>query len=624
MKAMSMKHSLARLRDDVRLELTYRDETPCGSMTSNAIERRLQACLQPLVAPLVRAQWRAVDHAAVHRRAMQADALGAFYVDAQTLRDDVLYPDPRRVTPARLQVHGTQRPSCSVALPPALVSSLAAWIGALQHGCARPADAHAAALFDALDAAGALARDELAGAGATRLAEPAGALATFVGHACVRAGSRRTPVLVDPFFPAWAARGTDAYRPLSLRQLAPRAVLITHSHPDHFDPGTLLRLGADCPIVVPQVERESVLSIDMAARLRELGFRRVIATAWNTRLTIGDVTIHVLPFRGEQPGTGARLHAGVRNHGNLYVVEGDGRRVAVAADAGWDSDGDVRADAARFRRTRGAVDAVFCGYRAWSTFAAQLLCSSVRRYALFMPGHEWTRRHQLMAGAGEALDVAETFGARVLVPYADGGAPWFWNLGLGPDLSVPGGGDPCFDPPPESVVFAARHRSSWGDVPVASPVEVCVLRPGQSLVHVAGGAGAAFGPFEHAGHRWPYADTAQPADAAREIAFARKKALLRILARTVAPQMGIVVGAREAQALGDHLRRETGLLRSETMRHWLGRNNLSVGQFGELMTEWARCNALEHHFAAEIERLLPGQLALHSMPRAAGTCARQT
>jgi hypothetical protein len=397
-------------------------------------------------------------------------------------------------------------------------------------------------------------------------------------------------------------------------------VLVTHSHPDHFDPGTLLRLGHDCPIVVPQVARESVLAVDMAARLRELGFRRVIAAAWNTHLQFDDVSVHVLPFHGEQAGGGERLHADVRNVGNLYVVEAEGRRVAVAADAGWDSAGDVRADAAAFRRNHGAVDAVFCGYRAWSTFAAQLLCSSVRRHALFMPAPEWTRRHQLMAGASEALDIAEAWGAGVLVPYADGGAPWFWRLGLGPDLSAPGVGDPCFDPLPESVLHAAHHRSSWGEVPIASPVKVCILRPGQSLIETSDSAGARFCPLEHTGHRWPYASfalPAAPADAAQEIALARKKALLRILASATVDRLGIAVGADEVQALSDALRRETGVLRGATMRNWLAKHGLSRADFSDLMTEWARCNALDRYFATEIERRVPGQLALHSLRHAA-------
>ena len=57
-------------------------------------------------------------------------------------------------------------------------------------------------------------------------------------------------------------------------------------------------------------------------------------------------------------------------------------------------------------------------------------------------------------------------------------------------------------------------------------------------------------------------------------------------------------------------------MRGATMRNWLAKCGLSREQFSELMTEWAQCNALERHFAAQIERRVPGQLALHSLRRA--------
>jgi len=57
-------------------------------------------------------------------------------------------------------------------------------------------------------------------------------------------------------------------------------VFITHCHPDHYDLGTLLRFGHDVPIWVPEVARESILSIDMRARLEQLGFTRVRTLRW--------------------------------------------------------------------------------------------------------------------------------------------------------------------------------------------------------------------------------------------------------------------------------------------------------------------------------------------------------
>ena len=77
---------------------------------------------------------------------------------------------------------------------------------------------------------------------------------------------------------------------------------------------------------------------------------------------------------------------------------------------------------------------VFSGYRGWQLYPFQLLFSSVSRFLLFVPPSLWSTRQQLMNSVDDAIDVAEGWGARYLVPYADGGAPWYWDIGLGPRL----------------------------------------------------------------------------------------------------------------------------------------------------------------------------------------------
>ena len=595
-----------RLRDDVWLQLEYDDASPFGSMVSGRLENGLRALFDPLVAPLVAADWHGVDHAAVCRAVREATA--AFHVDAQTLRDDFLYPDPRLVTPRALVVHAAGGVLGRLVLPEGAAADLAGLVGDWQQGVLRPGCALSEAMrgFDAFTSAPAKPLCEAAGA-------------AWVGHACVLVGGEGTRVLVDPFLPAYDAAA--AYRPASLSQLGPDLVLITHSHPDHFDLGTLLRLGPDCDIVVPRVPRESVLSIDMAARLRQLGFRRVHSLGWQERLTRGDVTVLALPFHGEQPGDGERLHPELRNIGNLYTVTTATLRVAFTADAGTDAGSDLRAVAAADRRQHGPVDALFAGCRAWTLYPAQLLRSSVRRYALFVPAQDWTRRHQLMAGPHEALDVAEAWGAGCVVPYADGGAPWYWALGLGPDLSLPGeaGDDSHFDPPPEALLHAARARSSWGRTPIASPVPVRILRPGEAL---AAQGGLPLAPAQ----RWPYPrvsfDEFAPPREEELVAVGRKKALLRVLALELATLRGIDIPMSEVQALSNHVRRVAGLTRREDMLQWLERTNLSLDDFTELMQEWARCNALEAAYADQVERRLPGPLALHAMRNAAAFVRR--
>jgi hypothetical protein len=122
---------------------------------------------------------------------------------------------------------------------------------------------------------------------------------------------------------------------------------------------------------------------------------------------------------------------------------------------------------------------------------------------LLVPPEYWGVRMQLMNSIDDALDVAERWGARYLCPYGDGGAPWYWNIRLGPRLDGSGAELVGFDPFPERVAAAAAARSVTVDgLSVKSPTEVLVLRPGDSLQNLA----AAEGPtrLRIPGHSWPF------------------------------------------------------------------------------------------------------------------------
>jgi hypothetical protein len=110
-----------------------------------------------------------------------------------------------------------------------------------------------------------------------------------------------------------------------------------------------------------------------------------------------------------------------------------------------------------------------------------------------------------------------------------------------------------------------------------------------------------------------------PCDDAETIALGRKKVLLRILARQAVRELGIAIGPHEVQRMSDALRRLTRLTCRTDMLQWLADCNLSTEQYQGLLQDWAGCEALEKHFHAEIEHLLPGQLALHTMRAAAQT-----
>ena len=87
----------------------------------------------------------------------------------------------------------------------------------------------------------------------------------------------------------------------------------------------------------------------------------------------------------------------------------------------------------RLRRWRrwGAVDILFSGFRGWNLYPIQYFESSVRQYMLFVPPSLYGVRQSIMSSVDEAVDTAEAWHAQYLVPDADGGAPWFSDIGPG-------------------------------------------------------------------------------------------------------------------------------------------------------------------------------------------------
>jgi L-ascorbate metabolism protein UlaG (beta-lactamase superfamily) len=331
--------------------------------------------------------------------------------------------------------------------------------------------------------------------------ELSGSDLTFVGHNTVVVRSGTSAVVVDPWFVADDPADSPDYRPLQLRDVGRiDAVVITHSHPDHFVPSTLMQLPSSTRVIVPRMERETILTVAMAQRLRELGFTDVVELDWWQSVKVGDIDVVALPFHGEQATDSDQLHPEIRNHGNTYFIRTPSFSAAFLADSGRDGSGDVREVAARARREVGSPDVVFSGYRGWLTYPVQLLFTSVARCILLVPQHLWDVRQRLMTTADEAIDIAETWGARTVLPYADGGAPWFWRMGLGPRLDEELPESNGFDPLPERVLDAARNRTEMPGGLLGSPVRVVLLRPGDSLMDVAHDPSV----IRVDGHAWPF------------------------------------------------------------------------------------------------------------------------
>lgn len=481
----------SRLRDDIHLELVHADETPFGGGLTGLCD----ALLRRTCAPLLRRSWctdpRWASDVAPRllERCWEPSGIGQLYETSRTLRDDVVHPDPRKIFPVELLVSIPERDKPhAFELRASLRRGLAHWVGAWTKPSRPPRDPHARSLWDWLGRIGAMTHEPLPCA-------PRRDGTTFIGHATLAMTKGEDQILVDPFFLPHRSH-PGGYRQLYPSELRPAAVFITHSHPDHYHFGSLLRLGHETPIFVPEVGRESLLSVDMRARLEDLGFSHVETFARGDTRRVGGIEIQSLPFYGEQPSDREVLHPEIRNEGNTYVVD-DGRwRTAIIADAGRDARGSVEDLAAELGRYA-PVDVVAGGYRAWRIHPVRYLTSSVARYLLFVPRDQWSRRLCIMNDADALVRTASAWGARYILPYANGGAPWYWEAGLGPRLSgTERSSDPDLDPDLEPLAGALAQHSSW------SRPDVMALLPGHHVSTLSPEPRASFETTPS----WPYPD----------------------------------------------------------------------------------------------------------------------
>jgi L-ascorbate metabolism protein UlaG (beta-lactamase superfamily) len=600
-----------RLRDDIKLDVAYDDRSRFGGAPGVRIEReiaRVTRDFKQRLEALSPEQFRE-RHGALLEELYSPSLLGQLYVRPGQLHAEVLYPSTSAIRPAALALSGAA--SGLISLPPQLLGELASWIAAFSVGCPRPHQPHARALHSELERLGCLTE-------APPRTLPRKRGATFVGHATVLITGADGSLLVDPYLLPRSSSYPATYQPLCVSELGPDAVLITHSHPDHFDPGSLLRLGAEVPIFVPAVERESLLAVDMVRRLEELGFREVTAVPCDARFEIAGLRVTARQFYGEQPTQRAQLHEEVTNVGRVYRVDDGQRSYALIADAGSDRRGDMVSEALRDREEQGSIDVLFAGYRSWSLYPAHYLFTSVSRYALFVPPAQRLLRQTIMNDADALLDTAEAWGARHVVPYADGGAPWYWESGLGPRLDGSRGENTFFDPVPEHVCKVARARSSLPGIgSVRAPADVRIVRPGQSLKCSDDGLELS----SDAGQNWPFEppfseiglDLSTNMSNGEMVALARKKVLLRILARPELERLGIEPDAERTQSLLDDMRREYGLESRSELCAWLQKVELAPDELTSLLCEWSSIIALEHHYREEIDTLVGAQLRFGTM-----------
>jgi len=242
-------------------------------------------------------------------------------------------------------------------------------------------------------------------------------------HACLLYRSATSGILVDPHLHSTYGAGiaSDFYRDTLEGKVD--AILISHSHGDHWSLSTLMMFPRETPIVVPKVPAPTIVCPDMKALLESFGFTNVIAVDWySAPLRLGDFEVHVLPFYGEQALRFDRpKHPAIRNWGNTYAVQTSDYTSWFLIDSGDDALGCMTEVAERVRRTIGKVDFVLsnlgqfyiksplyinCGLN-WLTLSPRHICDL-----------RSMRDHVVTLGPAGVARVCEIAGARFYLPYA--------------------------------------------------------------------------------------------------------------------------------------------------------------------------------------------------------------
>ena len=495
---MRANDTVTKLAPQVGVEVDYQDNSRFGGATSLKLQENLRGVFRPVRKVLQR---NGPEHVVRYGEKLLLDLFSSTgfreISDARgRISKSILYPEPRAIAPETVTFSSADK----LARIPVNRKSLPALhdvVAELAMGTSHAVNGTAAF-------ASQLPGYTFRGERVSRVAPSANLL--YLGHNTVAIRSKTAQVVVDPWFFPTSNRYPTDYQPITRAELGQvDCVAITHSHPDHFHPGSLLQFHRDTHMIVPRVPRESILSLQMADRLSELGFNRITELDWWSTVKVGDISISAAPFYGEQPTVDDQLYPEIRNNGNCYVIRSPRVSCAMVADCGRDREGSVVRVALEACRRWGPIDVLFSGFRGWNLYPIQYFESSVRQYLLFVPPALFGVRQCIMNNVDEAVDTAEAWHARHLVPYADGGAPWFSDIGLGPRFGATGvdreGEWSGFDALPERCLEAVRKRSTpVPGVVAGSAVSALLLRPGDGLSWSKKKPGL----VRPEKHRWPW------------------------------------------------------------------------------------------------------------------------
>ncbi|MEH1830136.1 MAG: hypothetical protein V7L22_33165 [Nostoc sp.] len=255
-------------------------------------------------------------------------------------------------------------------------------------------------------------------------------------HATLLYRTRTTGILIDPHL-------HSSYGLPQLEQDVTRAklegcvdaILISHSHYDHWHCPTLMMFDRGTPIVVPKVPRGSITCDDMQARISSLGFKQVIAVDWNSEpIQIGDMEVYVLPFYGEQPlvpGYDQPKYPELRNWGNTYLIRYEDYSSWCLVDSGMEPAASMIEVAQQVTQRFGSVDQIISNFqglsynsigRDLSRWGVDIVANLLSNPQILALTNTEAGSYLATVGPREVAEICAIVGAKSCLPYADSGA----------------------------------------------------------------------------------------------------------------------------------------------------------------------------------------------------------